>query len=55
LANTFFTKILKIMVYNIPAVYDALPARIRLRSIASVGSRDYGWQNKLEQQRENGS
>jgi hypothetical protein len=34
------------MAYNVPAVYDVLPARIR-----ALRSKDQGWQNVPEQRR----
>jgi hypothetical protein len=36
------------MAYNVPAVYDVLPARIR-----ALRSKDQGWQNVPEQRRGN--
>jgi hypothetical protein len=38
------------MSYNVPAVYDVLPARIR-----ALRSKDQGWQNVPEQRRGNGA
>jgi hypothetical protein len=38
------------MAYNVPAVYDVLPARIR-----ALRSKDQGWQNVPEQRRGNGA
>jgi hypothetical protein len=46
---------IKEMAYNVPAVYDVLPARIRaLRSIVPQ-ERDQGWQNVAEFWRGNGA
>jgi hypothetical protein len=38
------------MAYNVPAVCDVLPARIR-----ALRSKDQGWQNVPEQRRGNGA
>jgi hypothetical protein len=45
-----FTKILGRIAYNVPAVCDVLPARIR-----ALRSKDQGWQNVPEQWRGNGA
>jgi hypothetical protein len=50
-ANDFFLAFYKSsrkMAYNVPAVYDVLPARIR-----ALRSKDQGWQNVPEQRRGN--
>jgi hypothetical protein len=42
-AARFLRKVSDFMAFNVPAVYDVLPARIR-----ALRSKDQGWQNVVE-------